>query len=101
MDRRPDVATKVANELMTLFLNEDARNRTNRAMETTRFLAREAQRLEAELAAIEAKDCRGYKAVPQLTRSGDGRRSQQSSRWLPLRPSLRKSLQFIGLRIRS
>ena len=54
-DRRPDVATKVANELITLFLNEDARNRTNRAMETTKFLAREVQRLEGDLAAIDAK----------------------------------------------
>jgi uncharacterized protein involved in exopolysaccharide biosynthesis len=54
-DQRPEVATQVANELVTLFLNEDARNRTNRAMETTRFLAREAQRLEGQLASVEAK----------------------------------------------
>jgi uncharacterized protein involved in exopolysaccharide biosynthesis len=54
-DRSPQVATQLANELVTLFLNEDARNRTNRAMETTRFLARESQRLEGELAAIETK----------------------------------------------
>jgi uncharacterized protein involved in exopolysaccharide biosynthesis len=54
-DQRPDVATKVANDLLTLFLNEDARNRTNRATETSRFLAREAQRLEGELTAIEVK----------------------------------------------
>jgi protein tyrosine kinase modulator len=54
-DRRPDIATKIANELMTLFLNEDARNRTNRAMETTKFIAREVQKLEAELAAVDGK----------------------------------------------
>jgi len=54
-DRRPDIATKVANELLTLFLNEDARNRTNRAMETTKFLAREVQRLEGELGSVETK----------------------------------------------
>ena len=54
-DRRPDIAMKVANDLITLFLNEDARNRTNRAMETTKFLAREVQRLEAELNSVEAK----------------------------------------------
>ncbi len=53
--RQPDIATKVANELLTLFLNEDARNRTNRAMETSKFLAREAQRLEGELGSIEGK----------------------------------------------
>src|SRR5262249_821923 len=49
------IATKVANDLITLFLNEDARNRTNRAMETTKFLAREAQRLETDLGSIDAK----------------------------------------------
>lgn len=53
--RRADVATKVANELITLFLNEDARNRAGRATETTRFLAREAQRIETELAAVEKR----------------------------------------------
>jgi protein tyrosine kinase modulator len=52
---RPDIATKVANDLITLFLNEDARNRTNRAMETTKFLEREVQRLQGELASIETK----------------------------------------------
>src|ERR1051325_6612854 len=55
MDRHADVATKVANELLTLFLNEDARNRTNRAMETTRFLAREVQKIEADLKVIDDK----------------------------------------------
>ena len=54
-DRRPEIATQVANELITLFLKEDARNRTNRAMETTKFLGREVQRLEGELVSIELK----------------------------------------------
>src|SRR5262245_13869984 len=53
--QRADIATKVANDLITLFLNEDARNRTNRAMETTKFLAREVQRLETDLGSIDAK----------------------------------------------
>jgi uncharacterized protein involved in exopolysaccharide biosynthesis len=53
--QRPDIATKVANDLITLFLSEDARNRTNRAMETTKFLAREVQRLEGDFATIETK----------------------------------------------
>src|SRR5262249_8212932 len=42
----PDAATKVANEFLTLILNEDARTRTSRAEETTKFLAREVSRLE-------------------------------------------------------
>lgn len=52
-DEKPELARRVANELMTLFLAEDARNRTNRASETTRFLAREVKKLETDLAAID------------------------------------------------
>lgn len=53
--RRSDLATQVANELVTLFLNEDARSRSSRAMETTRFLTREVQKLETDLASVDAK----------------------------------------------
>ena len=73
-DRRPDIATKVANELITLFLSEDARNRTNRARETTKFLAQEVDKLQAELASLDEKliDSRrlapaGEGTLPQLT----------------------------------
>ena len=73
-DRRPDVATKVANELITLFLSEDARNRTNRATETTKFLAQEVDKLQTELNSIDEKliDSRRQAPVsegslPQLT----------------------------------
>lgn len=51
----PEVALKVANDFLTLVLNEDARNRTNRATETTNFLAHESQRLQGELTAIETQ----------------------------------------------
>ena len=51
----PGVALSVANDVLTLILNEDARNRTNRATETTSFLNQESQRLQAELSAIEAR----------------------------------------------
>ena len=46
---RPDIAAKVANELVTLILNEDIRSRTSKASETTQFLDREAKRLQQEL----------------------------------------------------
>ena len=52
---RPEVAMRVANELVTLILAEDARNRTNRASETTKFLAREVKKLEGEIGAVEAQ----------------------------------------------
>ena len=73
-DRRPDIATKVANELITLFLSEDARNRTNRARETTKFLAQEVDKLQAELTSLDEKlfDSKRQApvaegALPQLT----------------------------------
>jgi uncharacterized protein involved in exopolysaccharide biosynthesis len=54
-DQRPDVATKVANDLITLFLNEDARTRTRSASETTRFIAAEVDKLRSNLAAVDKK----------------------------------------------
>jgi uncharacterized protein involved in exopolysaccharide biosynthesis len=51
----PGVAAKVANEFLTLVLNEDVRARTNRAVETTQFLAREAKRVRTELDAVDAQ----------------------------------------------
>jgi uncharacterized protein involved in exopolysaccharide biosynthesis len=51
----PEIATRVANDILTLMLSEDARNRTASATETTTFLTRESQRLQGELAAIEAQ----------------------------------------------
>jgi len=54
-NERPELARQVANELVTTILNEDVRARTNSALETTRFLEREAKRLETELATLEVK----------------------------------------------
>ncbi len=54
-DRYPDVAAKVANELVTLILNEDVRARTSRATGTAQFLRREVERQEKELVTIEAQ----------------------------------------------
>ncbi|WP_426442361.1 GumC family protein [Bradyrhizobium genosp. P] len=51
----PQNATRVANELVTRILDLDLRDRTSRASDTTKFLAREVQRLQAESAAIDAK----------------------------------------------
>ena len=52
---RPEVARQVANELVTTILDEDVRARTNSALETTRFLEREATRLNTELNSLELK----------------------------------------------
>ena len=52
---RPEVANRVANELITRILSEDVRARTSQASETTKFLTREVARLEVELRSVEAK----------------------------------------------
>ncbi len=51
--QRPEVANKVANELVTLFLDENIKQRTERANETTEFLTREADKLRVELEKLE------------------------------------------------
>ena len=51
----PAMATRVANELMTRILSEDLRDRTSRATDTTKFLAREVQKLQADNAALDAR----------------------------------------------
>ena len=49
----PSVAQKVANELVTLFLDENVRSRTQRAEESTKFLQEEAEKLKLEIQKIE------------------------------------------------
>jgi polysaccharide biosynthesis transport protein len=53
--KNPDVTHKVANEIVTLFLDENVRSRTEKATETTEFLAHEVLTLKKELEATEAK----------------------------------------------
>jgi protein tyrosine kinase modulator len=48
-------AARVANEFLTLVLSEDARNRTNRATETTKFLEQESKRLQGVLDSVQAQ----------------------------------------------
>lgn len=52
-DSKADVAYKVANELLTLFLDENVRTRTARATETTEFLTQESDKLRKNLDAVE------------------------------------------------
>ncbi|MBV6821825.1 Wzz/FepE/Etk N-terminal domain-containing protein [Pseudomonas sp. PD9R] len=51
--KQPEVANKVANELVTLFLDENIKQRTERASETTEFLTQEADKLRVELETLE------------------------------------------------
>lgn len=69
-DGDPAIAARVANELVTRILNEDIRDRTSRASDTTKFLNREVERLQADNAAIEAKIAQAKEA--QLAPSSTG-----------------------------
>lgn len=51
----PVKAQRVANELVTLYLNENLKIRQQKAEETVEFLATEATRLEEQIAEIEAQ----------------------------------------------
>ncbi|RVU34100.1 hypothetical protein EOI86_23580 [Hwanghaeella grinnelliae] len=53
--RSPQIAARVANEIVTLFMDENVKTRTKIATETTDFLNQEAQKLEDVLAEIEGK----------------------------------------------
>jgi succinoglycan biosynthesis transport protein ExoP len=52
---RAEVTQKVANELTTLFLNENLKSRTEKATETYSFLSEEANRLKEHIAGLEAQ----------------------------------------------
>lgn len=54
-DRYPQIAHQVANDLVTLFLDENVKARTERATETTEFLTQEADKLKVELAELEGQ----------------------------------------------
>ena len=51
----PAIATKVANEFLTMILKEDVKSRTSFASETTRFLARDVQRIEDRLSELDGQ----------------------------------------------
>ena len=51
----PEKAQKVANELVTLYLNENLKNRQQQAKETSSFLAEEADRMATHISEIEGR----------------------------------------------
>jgi polysaccharide biosynthesis transport protein len=53
--KRPEVAQAVANDLVTLFLEENVKQRTQRATQTTEFLTQEADKLKKDLDALESR----------------------------------------------
>lgn len=54
-NRNPELAQKVANELTSLYLNENLKRRTELATETSDFMTDEANRLSKKITALEAR----------------------------------------------
>ena len=54
-DRSPQLAARVANELTSLYLQENSETRRQQAAEASAFLADERQRLSDEIAALEGR----------------------------------------------
>jgi protein tyrosine kinase modulator len=70
-NRSPDLAAKVANELTTLYLNENLNNRTQLARDAATFLESEADRINRQIADLEAKLAqfkdKNIQKLPELT----------------------------------
>jgi polysaccharide biosynthesis transport protein len=70
LNRAPDTAAKVANELTTLYLNENLNNRTQLARDAATFLEAEGDRLNRQIADLEAKLAqfkdKNFQKLPEL-----------------------------------
>ena len=71
MSRSADLAAKVANELTTLYLNENLNNRTQLARDAATFLESEADRINRQIADLEAKLAqfkdKNFQKLPELS----------------------------------
>ena len=69
--RSADLAAKVANELTTLYLNENLNNRTQLARDAAQFLESEAERVNRQIADLETKLAefkdKNQQKLPELT----------------------------------
>jgi len=72
-DRSPVLAQGVANELVSLFLNENTRVRSQRAAKTTDFIKSEADKLKLEIEKIETQimdfKAKSGNSLPELLQS--------------------------------
>ena len=70
-NRSPDNAVKVANDLVTLYLNENLNERNRLAQDASSFMREESARLQSHVAELEAKlsdfKSKHVEALPELT----------------------------------
>lgn len=67
----PSIAQKVANDITSLFLNENLKNRQQHAEETSNFLTEEAERLKSQVSDLETEIAvfkeENSRSLPELT----------------------------------
>jgi uncharacterized protein involved in exopolysaccharide biosynthesis len=89
----PAQAQQVANELVTLYLNENLRTRRQRADETSSFLAEEAERVGKQVAEIEAR-------LAQFKRANAGRLPELAQLNMQLRERAESDLEDLARQVR-
>ncbi len=70
-NRSPELAQRVANEIVSLFLNENLKQRSETSAETLGFLSNEAEKLSGEVGSLESKLAAfkqgNVESLPELT----------------------------------
>jgi uncharacterized protein involved in exopolysaccharide biosynthesis len=89
----PAQAQQVANELVTLYLNENLRTRRQRADETSSFLAEEAERVGRQVAEIEAR-------LAQFKRANAGRLPELMQLNMQLRDRAESEVEDVARQLR-
>lgn len=72
-DRSPEIAARVANDLVTLYLQKNIETRTQMAAGTTQFLSEETERLRQRIAELEQRvadfKARNYEQLPEFAQT--------------------------------
>ncbi len=92
--KSPFIAQAVANDLVTLFLSENVRARTERASETTDFLQHEAEKIKEELNQTEA-------AVAEFKQKNKDSLPEHLNLYVDMRQQTTRQLEDINREIRS
>lgn len=99
--RNPKIAYEMANDLVTLFMNENIKVRTERASETTGFFRQEAAKVKAELdkteAAVAEYKQQNKDSLPEHLQLYGDMRAQASDRLNNINRDIRNTKQQIEL----